>query len=486
MVSLEPLTLYVLMLYGLGVLVAWPLRGGLPGLWVILTGVLWGALFWHLATLSVLMLGGPLHPLPTTMVALGALLVIWGWRWRARRTISASREPWAGLIVAGLSMVAALIVLSEMDHVFGVPDSFRMLAIGRQIAREGFTLESVEPLTSFGSFITLLQAYAAFSPGQAYSVGLQPALTLGGVLAGLFIAQRALRQHQLPPMAWLAPLLGLLLLSSTYMSALMAQMIHANPAAAVYGFVMMGCLWLALLDDAYHADWWRCAVFAGLGFAFTRIEAPLFLVAFVGLALSAQPWPRRVRFGLILPGVLVVVVWYLYLLAITVQDAGRLLSPTNTLLILGALGALIVFLCALEAPFLARQASRLSGLVGPGLLLVLIGAYGVDAEQWLTNVRNLGHNLMGLGEFWGLMWVIVPGLALFLPRQPALRHERFLVLSSLIFLVLVWLLPYGRGAPYRLGWGDSGNRMLFHLLPVLVFYLSLKAARTLWPPPRRE
>lgn len=60
-------------------------------------------------------------------------------------------------------------------------------------------------------------------------------------------------------------------------------------------------------------------------------------------------------------------------------------------------------------------------------------------------------------------------LAVFLPFQ------RVLLLPMISFVLAIPVFAYLRGDAYRVGFGDSGNRMLMHIVFVVVLYLMLAA-----------
>ncbi|MCC5981443.1 MAG: hypothetical protein JJU26_06955 [Oceanicaulis sp.] len=64
-------------------------------------------------------------------------------------------------------------------------------------------------------------------------------------------------------------------------------------------------------------------------------------------------------------------------------------------------------------------------------------------------------------------------MALALIRIP---HSAYLRMPVTAF-ALVWiLLAYVRGSPYRYGGGDSGNRMMFHAVPLMVLLVAVALA----------
>jgi hypothetical protein len=108
-------------------------------------------------------------------------------------------------------------------------------------------------------------------------------------------------------------------------------------------------------------------------------------------------------------------------------------------------------------------------------LLVLI--YAIRAPDVLlgsleSTFRNLTYN--GL---WLLTWLAAIGLlgvALLVHRIP---DARLWTVPMFGFGLLFWLLPLLRDGAWRVGTGDSGNRILAHILFVVVAFLVLAAAQ---------
>jgi hypothetical protein len=87
------------------------------------------------------------------------------------------------------------------------------------------------------------------------------------------------------------------------------------------------------------------------------------------------------------------------------------------------------------------------------------------ADVWLENLRS--------GPYWGVTWYAIPLLVLMSLRFEPPRFRAAFVVGIPTFFAIGLLLAYvGHG--YRLGTGDSGNRMTIHVVPLLVWYLALK------------
>jgi hypothetical protein len=106
------------------------------------------------------------------------------------------------------------------------------------------------------------------------------------------------------------------------------------------------------------------------------------------------------------------------------------------------------------------------------LIIALVVAFLLKGEHMQVSAQRFFYNLFidGLwGSFW---WVCVTALIiqLFYYKKVSDLTMRFM-LSVFLVVLLTFLLSYLR-TPYRLGWTDSGNRIVFHIAPVVLLWLA--------------
>ena len=155
----------------------------------------------------------------------------------------------------------------------------------------------------------------------------------------------------------------------------------------------------------------------------------------------------------------------------------RQLTPERSLLVIGAYigsGGLLI----------ASRYWQVEKLLKTLPMLMLIGALAVICFTFLQKPQHmtdsLSHvvqNMYANGDWWGLSWGVL--LALFVASwtQPRLAYERLLTFTLIVSFILIIVLSFLRSS-YRVGWDDSGNRMLIHLMPILCFYVILKFTNT--------
>lgn len=135
--------------------------------------------------------------------------------------------------------------------------------------------------------------------------------------------------------------------------------------------------------------------------------------------------------------------------------------------------------------FLSRRGRMLLflGEAGLWLALVILTVYDpiIMVESLYATYENL---VLGKGA-WGLSLVLLSVLvlaAVAFCRDASLIYLRFPLTAS---VPLLFLLAYFRGGGYRVGYGDSLNRMLIQIVPLAVLYIAVAATSGRWALPRR-
>jgi hypothetical protein len=193
------------------------------------------------------------------------------------------------------------------------------------------------------------------------------------------------------------------------------------------------------------------------------------LVAVVLGAVAASPADGLARKLVAIPPITTVVLWYGAILWRAAPEGGEigLTDPifSSLVAVVGAAAMVVAF----GRPGLARWRPMLGRSLIPAALTVLLVYTVTDPLLLRDSIVATFRNQKRLG-WWVTTWAVaVPLTALAL----AVARFRFSELWSRLvvaFGVLFFVFPYLRGSPWRVGPGDSGNRMLAHfLLVVMVF-----------------
>jgi len=190
----------------------------------------------------------------------------------------------------------------------------------------------------------------------------------------------------------------------------------------------------------------------------------------------------------------------------TVYFASALLPPAATLAVVVATegayavperlsavvyGALVVasVLFAVGVVMLAWRLSETSrlrrpgwiyGFLGAGMAFTVVGTYMLRPETARLAASNGWTNLTTVGG-WNNYWawavvVIAVALATRADRTYGADAKELLILGIVTFFTIAFAV-HGLTHPGRLGWGDSLNRVAFHVVPLMFWLFGLTLSR---------
>jgi hypothetical protein len=107
-----------------------------------------------------------------------------------------------------------------------------------------------------------------------------------------------------------------------------------------------------------------------------------------------------------------------------------------------------------------------------GLLCVLGFMFVQKPLHMYSSLSSIWQNMVFYG-WWGATWLVLLILFMFALLQPSFLYEKLFSFGIPAFFMLLLVLG-GMRLPYHPGRGDSANRMITHILPVILFYFLLK------------
>lgn len=264
--------------------------------------------------------------------------------------------------------------------------------------------------------------------------------------------------------------IGLVLSSNRFLYDFFYLNTHVQ--VAVLTFIGVAGLWLSIVDDP---AWAHPGGLALAGTLLLRPESPL-VVAVVLVLFAAERSSLEARVAAVLPTIGVAVGWWAILLWRHTPGGSDLALDAPVFMSLVALAGAT----ALVGIGWHRMGARLTAWSATALLPVM--ALGVlvlsasDASDAVISIRVTALNV-GWRGVWMFTWtVLVPLLAIALLVH---RVERSRLWTGTVvgFALVYFLTPVLRGNPWRLGTGDSGNRMLAHVLLVAVAFVVMAVSQ---------
>ena len=455
----------------------------LPLTLLAVSAYLLGAAAWAAVTVVILVLGIPytLVSAGTGTAAVGLAALIWA---RRRGGLRLSRAQ--GLALAGsvliYTLLAALGTRFNLSQATG--DSVIKILTGRALVLDGLSAPVQANLQGNSLLPVSLQA-AAFLVGAEYNYLHQPLTALSLCALFLILSVRSLRAlGAAPGTARAAAGLALGGFTASYLFLFHSGHIHDNLTAAAFLFTGMVSLWWAQREP--QAGWLGLAAAAFTGLSLTRIDGALYglLSLAVFLSLGTVTPGRLLRECA--PFLALAGLWMGRILFFG-SSSTNYLNSGNAAFILGALASFALLLAAAQRwPALARVWLPRLHWVELAAVGLAFAVFTLTAPQtMLQSLRVTADNLLFEGWWWGPLWLAVLGLGLLALTQPALPAERIFSLGIGVFFLFL-MTESGLRDPYRYGIGDSANRAMLHILPVVMFYLLLKLTPGRAPLPAAE
>ncbi len=275
--------------------------------------------------------------------------------------------------------------------------------------------------------------------------------------------------------------------------------VHSHMVSGLYLFMSLTCLWLAGRQDGAsesHGATTAMLVLAGAfaaGFALGRPDGLAYqfvpVVAAISL-LTRSTVDRRAVLAFFGPLLFIELSVYAATYAeLGLWESGKL-GGVTTLVILSVLalssaGPWIVQ--ALDRVSPVRLAGeRFEALLVSAAALLTAAALALNWDTASGALDNARTNLFaGAGGYHYLWYGVAVLLVLSVLTGDALRPAswtRSPFLSAMLFFVIAALV-HGLSHEGRIGVGDSLNRVVFHVIPVVIWYVAAVVARILGPAP---
>ncbi len=473
--------IFFFVLYLVGVFFALLFKRRLPVGFLCISGFFWGVLEYVLLAMFFLVSTIP-YTFVNMTIGIGALLIaafyfhvrMGTWRLTSRDL------AWLGGTIV-VFVIAEIILLTYVPIWFS-GDSYSLIKIGRWIGNIGFQANVpvgspehgygvFSGIADYGVFVPIVQSASVFL-GIDYISVLNPLLALSLAANFIYLGQRALvTVINKPAIRILYSIVFASIIFSDRMVIRQSFYLHTNPVSAVYFFIAAICFWLVLREKNFA--WLVFAILSLTGFNLTRTEAPLYAVILLILIVCERKIPYRVQLVTLLPFLGFAVGWYTWLSFRSASQVTLILTPAYALAIASLLASVagLAFLTKWKW-FENKVVPWLPGLVISGLGIFVVVAFVLQPEHMFAGTKAILRNLFLSDGRWGITWYIALGLLFISGFRSSVPFKRLFTVTIACFFLLVIALGALR-TPYHLGWSDSANRMMIHILPVVFFFFLL-------------
>jgi hypothetical protein len=382
------------------------------------------------------------------------------------RSLHSTDARWAVMLAGTIVVVVAITAAVPIVNV--TPDSFRYATVAGLLTMGGSTAGG-SGFLFLSRVLALGTVHGLADPALGYLRAVGPIVAISTVvLVGDMV--RAGVQSLHPSVVRLVEVGAVLALATNHWYLFNALYLNGHVLFAAW-LLLIVMVTLDVVRDPDGEHRLALCVTSVLAVALTVLRPEGALVAVLALApvVLERAVPRRWRGTLLAVTGIGVVLWHAAVLLPLFGDGTR-----SLLLGMSALGVAL-----LSAPVLLPVADRFRGrrplvwlhaALWGAVLLGAVRAPGITRSTAIAMIRNVTSDGLWGVSFWMLAGLIV---AVLWTRQ--VPEQRVWVFPLATFLPLSLVLGFVRGGGYRIGSGDSLNRMLVHVLPLAVVTVGLAA-----------
>jgi len=360
-------------------------------------------------------------------------------------------------------------------------DSWLLIIGGKNLVSSGGLPEVLLTLKGIVSYIILSSSYIF---GFSYPNALFPILSLSLILTffyGLYTAS-GYKKIQFNTIFIFNSLAVIFLVSGYFVFFNIFYVISNSLAAAFLFFSIFG------LYQRLQTGVWFWTLFSCLnlvGFSLSRLETNIFVLPAIIIILSRKEIPEREKLLYVSPIVIICLLWFFRLANLLSNYNFREAKSGYNYKIITVLIAvyLFVFIYSMISRF--RPFKSMNPYL-PYLMIVVLTASWVyllftkglfvrgSIIMIMKKYGDLVINILKDGS-WAIIWIGLIFLMVIAVLLKKIKFESvFLYYIISFFLLFNTINLYRFG--WRRGWGDSGNRMLLHVVFIIAFYIFLKFA----------
>lgn len=402
-----------------------------------------------------------------TMVVAGAVpTLVWLWLLFRGKDVRIRVLPALAVVVGTVALVAALRPLRLTNW---TSDSLRYVTNGSLLASNHFDQATTDLVTKRLIGVPLIHAPGNLS-GEYYLASISP------LIAGLVVALVAWFAWTLLSTRlsrWVAVgviATGLLLLVSINRFVFNAFYLNGHLLFGLLLLALVGCSWLLAIDAKVSRNALLLVISLSIvAIVVTRAEGSIL----VGLALLpmllATSTPFRFRWIPLAAFGATTIAWQTFVAFVYLGEGEKIPFSVTGLLLAGV--AVLIAIPVLRWAPVVKHGRAVLLLAEAGLWLLLLVLIVRDPDVFVASVSATVQNVVFGEGSWGASLVVLMVLLLVIAAFVRVPGETTLRFPLTSFIPFAFLLAYLRGIAFRVGDGDSLNRMWIQLIPIAVLYL---------------
>lgn len=492
---LQLLTILALLLLGLFLIIC--MRKGVRDIWTLLLAYPVGIAAYVLAGFSLLIFHIPFRAASVLLVLAGICLLLFLWQKPAgylknelslfrQDCVQNSKKRWYLWLTAAVVVFFAIFAVSGVLTVSLSNDSMYYYSLySRALVQYGvYRREFNVFLTDVGQGAALIGTLPFFF-GFNETFGIQQFFNINFLAIFTYaVYEQAVCAGGKGKKQVLFAGLSLLVLLSSMPFVIVSKWVMANVYFMEYLFI---CCYLAFRFQP-KSDAEKERIQEGLlpvqgilvaMLSLLRMEGTVF-VLFAVLCISLLAYRNReLTFCFLLPTAFFQIVYdFRIFLTMDIAAPYAFLTEKKALVQLAGIAAVLLYVLLIRNRHFKKLQEHMIFLIILVLLLVNLGLCILDWTLYVGNLQAFGANLFNQSG-WGLFPCFVIAMLVLLPKKGyPLQYEDLLWIG---YLLITLAVCWARDGILREGVGDSGNRVLLQVVPLIVFGLTMRAIRWLSP-----
>ncbi len=437
-----------------------------------------GLSLWVFMLLVLLVAGLPFNSFTVLLLSLSLLVMFIVLNFKYKNFL---KKDFEYFFIFMICYSAAAVFFLSVNSSFFSNDSWRLLMGGKHIGLSSNLTNSMISISGVYSYV--IHASSGFF-GFDYLYAVYPLTAFSFFLFFIFNLRDHSRSGQFAINSQLYfCFISVLFLFSAYFVFFNAFYVHSNMLFGLFSFIALFGLWKRVKEK--EKCWLIISTIALLSSCFLRIEGPLFSLIVIVILISRKDISFREKLLFFGPIFLFVSIWHIKIFFTFDSFSNNFLNSERILLILFLYFiALMSLLIGQIKPF--NRMKENYPLIMLYILSIiwnyLILVRGIKLKGGVPVLRGYGELILNMVKngSWGVTWIVLAVLFLAALALKRVNHESVFLYYIFSFGLLFNAVNLLRGG-WREGWGDSGNRMLIHIIFILAFYVFLKFKNAFFP-----
>jgi len=460
-------------IYLIGFVFGLNFKRNIPFPFICLTAFFWGATIWVVLNIGCLLISSPSEVSTAVLMAISFSVFSISAILRNHWKLKTIEIAWLVGTLALLILITSFFTLFNFSNVTG--DGLYMIQMGREVILHGADSWGMASPASYGVFIPFMQSASVYLDLD-YLYALQPTLGIMFIFSFLYLNFHLFsyfissKRHAIG-----ISLLATIALVSTYFIFFQLFYIHTNFPSAIFLYFTVCALWLS--HKELNNIWMVFAILALTGFSLSRTENILFALIVLAIFVSSGQRSRPIQPLIYLPFLIFFILWNLRITNMPSSYLDVLNKKINYAIVFMLIAFGVLILLSNQDWIKKNVIMKLDQIIWIVFGMSLILMFLIKPEQMITGLINLFTNLFSTGG-WGFTWFFLIGLIIITWFQSSIHGDSIFISVILLYFIFVMLMMFFR-SPYRIGWGDSANRMMTTIVPITFTYFILKYGQSI-------